>query len=160
MLKGALQPTLEPQQAVPIAPHVPHSPAVHAPPFAQLAATAMQTGVAPLWSQQRPALQRLSSQHGCPVPPHAAQVPVPAPVHVTFAAVQKLPSLPLPLGFPGQQAFPLAPQGPLEHRFAFPAVLFESQVPSVAFPQEVFCPMQVPPTQQVRPAQLSPWQQG
>lgn len=107
-VKGALQPTFDPQQACPSPPHAVPQPLVvieHAWALAQLLPVA--THVWFDWSQH-PLPHVLPSQQGWPLPPHVAHlVPVEhARGAPAFWPVQNAPFLPLP----GQQAAPEVPQ--------------------------------------------------
>lgn len=152
-LNAAVQPTPPAQQVSPISPHAPalQPPPLHVPcPAEHVPPSATHCPVLP---SQQPPLHVEPSQHGCPAPPHALQV---APLHTRPEATQKSVALLLPVGSPGQHAWPLPPHMP-PCGLQLPLVHW----PSGVEPQLIVDGMQVPATQHA-PVELqaSPAQQG
>jgi hypothetical protein len=109
IVNGAVQPASPAQHGPPATPHVPppQPPAAHIPcPAPHVDPDATHDPA----TQHPSLLHTTPSQHGCPVPPHAAQEPFRP--QVSPAAVQKSAECPWPPGAPTQQPWPVAPQPP------------------------------------------------
>ncbi len=121
--KGAVHSTPLPQQAWPSLPQAPPwQPPAEQVPWVPLQAPALATQRLVLLSQQPPPLQTLPSQQTPPASPQGRQV---LPSQARPDEVQKSLARVRPVGSPGQQRWPLPPQG-------LPPVLHEPlvQVPT------------------------------
>jgi hypothetical protein len=142
---ASVHPMPLPQHASPTLPHAPawQPPLVHVPPAPEHAVP-FATHLLVVPSQHPPALHVLSSQHGCPVPPHVWQVgalPPPLGAQTRPDAVQNGPARPLPFGLPGQHACPDPPH-------ALPPMPQDPPVQVCPVPPHAaVVAMHVPPTQ-------------